>query len=79
MWHLCCFRCVVCGARYKTRPGLTYHYTHSHKDKEQQDQDPEDDEMMMVPASPKRGGSTPGDGGDASGHYKISNTKFFSM
>lgn len=24
----------VCGARYKTRPGLTYHYTHSHKDEE---------------------------------------------
>lgn len=23
---------TVCGARYKTRPGLTYHYTHSHKD-----------------------------------------------
>lgn len=23
----------VCGARYKTRPGLTYHYTHSHKEK----------------------------------------------
>lgn len=21
----------ACGARYKTRPGLTYHYTHSHK------------------------------------------------
>ena len=22
---------AACGARYKTRPGLTYHYTHSHK------------------------------------------------
>ena len=22
---------LACGARYKTRPGLTYHYTHSHK------------------------------------------------
>lgn len=22
----------VCGARYKTRPGLTYHYSHSHKE-----------------------------------------------
>lgn len=22
----------MCGARYKTRPGLTYHYTHSHKE-----------------------------------------------
>lgn len=23
--------CDVCDARYKTRPGLTYHYTHSHQ------------------------------------------------
>ena len=23
---------TVCGARYKTRPGLTYHVNHSHKD-----------------------------------------------
>lgn len=22
----------MCGARYKTRPGLTYHYGHSHKE-----------------------------------------------
>ncbi|KPJ00794.1 Zinc finger protein neuro-d4 [Papilio xuthus] len=22
----------VCGAKYKTRPGLTYHFTHTHKD-----------------------------------------------
>lgn len=22
----------MCGARYKTRPGLTYHYNHSHKE-----------------------------------------------
>ncbi|KAF7274084.1 double PHD fingers d4 isoform X1 [Rhynchophorus ferrugineus] len=26
------FACELCGARYKTRPGLTYHYAHSHKD-----------------------------------------------
>lgn len=25
------FACEVCGARYKTRPGLSYHYTHSHQ------------------------------------------------
>lgn len=25
------YSCETCGARYKTRPGLTYHYTHSHK------------------------------------------------
>ncbi|XP_077302623.1 double PHD fingers d4 isoform X2 [Arctopsyche grandis] len=24
--------CKLCGARYKTRPGLNYHYTHSHKE-----------------------------------------------
>ena len=24
----------VCLARYKTRPGLTYHYNHSHKEKD---------------------------------------------
>ncbi|VVC41304.1 Hypothetical protein CINCED_3A014910 [Cinara cedri] len=27
------YACDLCGARYKTRPGLTYHYTHSHKEK----------------------------------------------
>jgi len=48
-----CYNCelhilTVCGARYKTRPGLTYHYTHSHKEKE----DEEEDEMAA--ASPKR-------------------------
>ncbi|TRY72520.1 hypothetical protein TCAL_10505 [Tigriopus californicus] len=26
------FSCELCGARYKTRPGLTYHYKNSHKD-----------------------------------------------
>ncbi|KYB28897.1 hypothetical protein TcasGA2_TC032347 [Tribolium castaneum] len=26
------FACELCGARYKTRPGLTYHYSHSHKE-----------------------------------------------
>ena len=24
------FICLVCGKRYKNRPGLSYHYTHSH-------------------------------------------------
>ena len=23
---------AVCGARYKTRPGLSYHYNHTHKE-----------------------------------------------
>ncbi|XP_026750735.2 zinc finger protein ubi-d4 [Galleria mellonella] len=26
------FGCELCGAKYKTRPGLTYHFTHTHKD-----------------------------------------------
>lgn len=26
------FPLAVCGAKYKTRPGLTYHYTHTHKE-----------------------------------------------
>ena len=25
------FHCELCGTRYKTRPGLTYHYTHYHR------------------------------------------------
>ena len=25
---------AVCLARYKTRPGLTYHYNHSHKERD---------------------------------------------
>lgn len=30
---LACANFSVCGVRYKTRPGLTYHYSHSHKEK----------------------------------------------
>ncbi|RXG51449.1 Zinc finger protein DPF3 [Armadillidium vulgare] len=26
--------CELCGMRYKTRPGLTYHYAHSHRDED---------------------------------------------
>ncbi|XP_063833546.1 zinc finger protein ubi-d4 [Ostrinia nubilalis] len=26
------FGCELCGAKYKTRAGLTYHFTHTHKD-----------------------------------------------
>ncbi|XP_018015338.1 zinc finger protein ubi-d4 B [Hyalella azteca] len=26
------YHCELCGMRYKTRPGLTYHYAHSHKE-----------------------------------------------
>jgi hypothetical protein len=36
----------VCLARYKTRPGLTYHYNHSHKEKDIEGyQLPESDEL----------------------------------
>lgn len=40
---------LVCGARYKTRPGLTYHYTHSHKEKTLQD---EEGSLEGAPGSP---------------------------
>ncbi|KAK7083349.1 Zinc finger protein ubi-d4 [Halocaridina rubra] len=29
--------CELCGMRYKTRPGLTYHYAHSHKEDDKED------------------------------------------
>lgn len=28
--HICMY--IVCGAKYKTRAGLVYHFTHAHKD-----------------------------------------------
>lgn len=42
------FLLIVCGARYKTRPGLTYHYTHSHKEKLQDDEN----SLEGAPVSP---------------------------
>jgi hypothetical protein len=39
---------VVCGARYKTRPGLTYHLSHSHNKPP-----PPDDECEPPMPSPK--------------------------
>ncbi|KAK3919097.1 Zinc finger protein neuro-d4 [Frankliniella fusca] len=33
------FGCDICGARYKTRPGLTYHFTHSHKNKDHDEEE----------------------------------------
>lgn len=38
------FACEVCGARYKTRPGLSYHYTHSHQ--------VENPELLVQPPPP---------------------------
>lgn len=43
----------VCGARYKTRPGLTYHYNHSHKDR---------DKSIPVGGYPPGGGPVPSGG-----------------
>ncbi|XP_071550683.1 zinc finger protein ubi-d4 B-like isoform X2 [Panulirus ornatus] len=30
--------CELCGMRYKTRPGLTYHYAHSHKEEKEEEE-----------------------------------------
>ena len=41
----------MCLARYKTRPGLTYHYNHSHKDRDMDSYhapEPEDSEARSV-------------------------------
>ncbi|XP_042240571.1 zinc finger protein ubi-d4-like isoform X2 [Homarus americanus] len=31
------YGCELCGMRYKTRPGLTYHYAHSHKEEKEEE------------------------------------------
>ncbi|XP_027233153.1 zinc finger protein ubi-d4 isoform X1 [Penaeus vannamei] len=31
------YACELCGMRYKTRPGLTYHYAHSHKEEKEEE------------------------------------------
>lgn len=36
--HVWCV--AVCGMRYKTRPGLTYHYAHSHKEEKEEEAKP---------------------------------------
>ncbi|GAB6021691.1 hypothetical protein CHUAL_004271 [Chamberlinius hualienensis] len=43
------YQCDICGARYKTRPGLSYHYSHSHINSS----DTTVDEDSTVSASPK--------------------------
>ncbi|XP_064621407.1 zinc finger protein ubi-d4-like isoform X2 [Lineus longissimus] len=48
------FACELCGARYKTRPGLTYHYTHFHNGLAEPEADP-------VAPSPKPSTSLPAD------------------
>lgn len=51
---------VVCGARYKTRPGLTYHYNHSHKDRGSSGvmTGDEDGSSEAPPSSPSAGTSS---------------------
>ncbi|XP_068231797.1 zinc finger protein ubi-d4 B isoform X2 [Palaemon carinicauda] len=44
------YSCELCGMRYKTRPGLTYHYAHSHK---------EDDKEDVKPKVPTRSSEPP--------------------
>lgn len=41
---------VVCGKRYKNRPGLSYHYTHTHLAEEEGE---EEKEPEMAPSSPQ--------------------------
>jgi len=40
------YGCDLCGARYKTRPGLTYHLTHVHKKAEEAEEAPSPAEVL---------------------------------
>ena len=51
MFLFCTF--LVCGARYKTRPGLTYHYTHSHKDRTPQEEESNPEGAPSSPSTQK--------------------------
>lgn len=53
------FSCELCGARYKTRPGLSYHYTHSHQNEGGEGRRLDEDE---VPYTPPRPSQTPAAG-----------------
>lgn len=41
---------VVCGKRYKNRPGLSYHYTHTHLAEEEGEEEKEAD---VAPSPPR--------------------------
>lgn len=41
--------CVVCGKRYKNRPGLSYHYAHSHLAEEEGEEKEEMDVREPTP------------------------------
>ncbi|XP_032524115.1 zinc finger protein ubi-d4 isoform X1 [Danaus plexippus] len=45
------YGCELCGAKYKTRPGLTYHFTHTHKDAAGSDNDSRDSRPATSPAA----------------------------
>lgn len=38
LFPLLLFSCLVCGKRYKNRPGLSYHYAHTHLASEEGDE-----------------------------------------
>jgi len=48
---------LACGARYKTRPGLTYHLSHSHNKPP-----PPDDELELPIPSPRPPAASAADG-----------------
>lgn len=45
--------CVVCGKRYKNRPGLSYHYTHSHLAEEEGEEKEEVELQEQTPPPPE--------------------------
>lgn len=46
------YKITVCGAKYKTRPGLTYHFTHTHKEAGGSDNDSRDSRAPHSPSAP---------------------------
>ena len=54
---------LVCLARYKTRPGLTYHYNHSHKERDLDSYNPGEPEDTESRDS--RGVDSPSAGSDS--------------
>lgn len=54
--------CDICDARYKTRPGLTYHYSHSHRNSSDNEKNsksiPEDDDSRQGKSSTERASSS---------------------
>lgn len=51
--RLCVCVCVVCGKRYKNRPGLSYHYTHSHLAEEEGEEKEEVELQEQTPPPPE--------------------------